>query len=128
AKSGVGFYRYVKGRKKPHGGMCRMVESPRVRRGPAPALAHSDQAARIRERLVPLLINQAARCLDRGTDAAGIDLAMVLAGAWAPHRGGPLRYAAEERGVVQIVEQLGQLAQTHGPRYEPSTGLKNMSP
>ena len=34
-----------------------------------------------------------------------IDLAMVLGTGWAPHRGGPLRYA-DERGLANVVEAL----------------------
>ena len=48
---------------------------------------------------------------------------MVLGTGWAPHRGGPLRYA-DERGLAAVVEALGGLAARHGRRFEPCGELK----
>ena len=55
--------------------------------------------------------------------AETIDLAMVLGTGWAPHRGGPLRYA-DERGLAAVVEALNGLAARHGRRFEPCQELK----
>ena len=52
-----------------------------------------------------------------------IDLAMVLGTGWAPHRGGPLRYA-DERGLANVVEALEALEAQHGRRFTPSIALK----
>ena len=51
-------------------------------------------------------------------NAAEIDLAMVLGTGWAPHRGGPLRYA-DERGLADVVRALTDLAGRLGPRFAP---------
>ena len=73
-----------------------------------------------RERMVLLMVNEAALGLSEGltANAAAIDLAMVLGTGWAPHRGGPLRYA-DDRGLADIVQALRTLAARHGRRFEP---------
>ena len=48
---------------------------------------------------------------------------MVLGTGWAPHRGGPLRYA-DERGPAAVVEALNGLAARHGRRFEPCAELR----
>ena len=63
-------------------------------------LARLPPAAQIREardRMVQSMVHEAKACLKEGVaaDAVTIDLAMVLGTGWAPHRGGPLRYAEE---------------------------------
>src|SRR2546427_8446342 len=76
-KAGRGFYLHPKG-KEPQ---------------PNPALAH--QASRItsglQSRMVLLMINEAARCLEEEivTDPADVDFAMVMGTGFAPFRGGP---------------------------------------
>jgi 3-hydroxyacyl-CoA dehydrogenase/enoyl-CoA hydratase/3-hydroxybutyryl-CoA epimerase len=83
------------------------------------------QAQQARERMVLLMVNEAAACLGEGlaSDAGHIDLAMVLGTGWAPHRGGPLRYA-DDRGPGEVVRALADLAQRLGPRFEPSADLR----
>jgi 3-hydroxyacyl-CoA dehydrogenase/enoyl-CoA hydratase/3-hydroxybutyryl-CoA epimerase len=56
-------------------------------------------------------------------DAATLDLAMVLGTGWAPHRGGPLRYA-DDRGRSDVVQALTALAARHGKRFEPCAELR----
>src|SRR5207245_9121412 len=83
------------------------------------------QLSQARDRLVLLMVNEAAACLDEGLadDDSRIDLAMVLGTGWAPHRGGPLRYA-DDRGRAEVVQALEALAQHFGPRFEPCPGLR----
>jgi 3-hydroxyacyl-CoA dehydrogenase/enoyl-CoA hydratase/3-hydroxybutyryl-CoA epimerase len=78
-----------------------------------------------RERMVLLMVNEAALAWSEGltANAAEIDLAMVLGTGWAPHRGGPLRYA-DDRGLADIVQALTNLATRHGRRFEPCAELK----
>ena len=74
-----------------------------------------------RERLVLLMVNEAAACLGEGLAATpeAIDLAMVLGTGWAPHRGGPLRYA-EDRGLDEVSQGIDRPAgERVGPRFEP---------
>ena len=51
-------------------------------------------------------------------DPNTLDLAMVLGSGWAPHRGGPIRYA-QDRGLANVVDALNQLAKRHGDRFAP---------
>jgi 3-hydroxyacyl-CoA dehydrogenase/enoyl-CoA hydratase/3-hydroxybutyryl-CoA epimerase len=51
-----------------------------------------------------------------------LDLAMVLGAGWAPHRGGPIRYARDQ-GTDKTIQSLIKWAQKYGPRYEPMPGL-----
>jgi 3-hydroxyacyl-CoA dehydrogenase/enoyl-CoA hydratase/3-hydroxybutyryl-CoA epimerase len=78
-----------------------------------------------RERMVLLMVNEAAMCLSEGLAerADVVDLAMVFGTGWAPHRGGPLRYA-DDRGVADVIKTLEQLARKHGPRFEPCQELR----
>jgi len=78
-----------------------------------------------RERMVCLMVNEAAACLAEGLaeSADVIDLAMVLGTGWAPHRGGPLRYA-DDRGAPDVVKTLETLAKQIGPRFEPCAELR----
>ncbi len=123
-KSGRGFY--LHGGKKPKVNtqaqeLLRGEQSSAVTAGAAGGGALSEG----RERMVLLMVNEAALGLSEGltADAAAIDLAMVLGTGWAPHRGGPLRYA-DDRGLADVVQALTTLAARHGRRFEPCAELK----
>jgi 3-hydroxyacyl-CoA dehydrogenase/enoyl-CoA hydratase/3-hydroxybutyryl-CoA epimerase len=124
-KTGKGFYVYAPGKKK-------QVNSEALAKlgaelgmkalaGPVP----EEQVREARERMVCLMVNEAAACLGEGlAERADIlDLAMVLGTGWAPHRGGPLRYA-DDRGAGDIVAALEGLAKRHGVRFEPCAELR----
>lgn len=89
------------------------------------ALPEAARVAEGRERMVLLMVNEAALGLSERLTASAeaLDLAMVLGAGWAPHRGGPLRYA-DERGLADIVQSLTTLAGRHGRRFEPCAELK----
>lgn len=128
-KSGAGFYRYRSGRKHPHRAAQLLLEQLGKSSG-VPALEPASPAEYMklaRERLVGLMINEAAQCLAEGIvkDAETLDLALVLGAGWAPHRGGPLTYARQQ-GLGQISARLEELARQHGPRYEPCPALRNV--
>jgi 3-hydroxyacyl-CoA dehydrogenase/enoyl-CoA hydratase/3-hydroxybutyryl-CoA epimerase len=78
-----------------------------------------------RERMVCLMVNEAAACLAEGLaeSADVIDLAMVMGTGWAPHRGGPLRYA-DDRGAGEMVKTLESLTREIGTRFEPCAELR----
>ncbi len=125
-KRGVGFYRYRRGRSRENDQAMRLVREVVPARSQEPA-SPRDQMAAARARLVGLMVNEAARCLGEGVaeSAEQIDLAMVLGSGWAPHRGGPLRYA-EQRGYSAVVDELAALAGRHGPRFEPCAELRRL--
>jgi 3-hydroxyacyl-CoA dehydrogenase/enoyl-CoA hydratase/3-hydroxybutyryl-CoA epimerase len=91
---------------------------------PAVDLPRAAWLAQARDRLVLLMVNEAARVLEEGLapDAETVDLAMVMGTGWAPHRGGPLQYA-DDRGLRDVVQALNTLAGRFGPRFEPAAGL-----
>jgi 3-hydroxyacyl-CoA dehydrogenase/enoyl-CoA hydratase/3-hydroxybutyryl-CoA epimerase len=127
-KTGFGFYRYLGKRKKPHRAALSLLpadvgreESQLMSKLP-PAM----QMREARERMVLLMVNEAAACLGErvAPDAETIDLAMVFGTGWAPHRGGPLHYA-DDRGLDNTVRSLKELAKRLGQRFEPSAELQS---
>jgi 3-hydroxyacyl-CoA dehydrogenase/enoyl-CoA hydratase/3-hydroxybutyryl-CoA epimerase len=123
-KSGRGFYLHAG--KKPRINM----QAQDLLRGEkfassAPALPPAARGTEGRERMVLLMVNEAALALSErlAANAETLDLAMVLGAGWAPHRGGPLRYA-DDRGLADIVQSLTTLATRHGRRFEPCAELK----
>lgn len=128
-KSGVGFYRH-RGKKNrvnelAQNALRAVYPSDDGMSASLPTAVRLQQA---RERMVLLMVNEAALCLaeELAEDAARIDLAMVLGTGWAPHRGGPLRYAAD-RGPDEVIRVLAELAQRMGPRFEPSAALHRLA-
>ncbi len=123
-KSGKGFYTY-RGKKTTVNELAENL----LRAGAAPAMSRALPAAvrlsEARERMVLLMVNEAALALSEGltADASALDLAMVLGCGWAPHRGGPLHYA-DDRGPADVVRKLEDLAGRHGKRFEPCAELR----
>jgi 3-hydroxyacyl-CoA dehydrogenase/enoyl-CoA hydratase/3-hydroxybutyryl-CoA epimerase len=126
-KNHVGFYRYQGKRVREHAAAMALVRQAIPTQG-LEAMSPNDLMAQARERMVLLMVNEAARCLGEGIaeSAEQIDLAMVLGSGWAPHRGGPLRYA-EQRGFGEVIEALTTLAGRLGTRFEPSQELRRLA-
>lgn len=118
-KTGRGFYRYRRGKRrgadsKPQ----QLAGSPEVRDLPAETL---------QERMVLAMINEAAVCLEDGVvrDPTDLDVAMVMGTGFPPFRGGPLRYA-DEMGIAVLHDRLSRLADAHGERFRPAAVLRDM--
>jgi 3-hydroxyacyl-CoA dehydrogenase/enoyl-CoA hydratase/3-hydroxybutyryl-CoA epimerase len=126
-KNGKGFYRYRGRRKKVNEFAVTVLRGESHVAAPyqMDAAPPAELMAAARERMVLLMVNEAAACLAEGLieNAEALDLAMVLGTGWAPHRGGPLRYAAD-RGIAPIVDALEELAKHYGPRFEPTAELR----
>jgi 3-hydroxyacyl-CoA dehydrogenase len=132
-KTGLGFYRYQGKKKTVHtealaklrGQMSESGDHLAAELAPRGLTPDLDSA---RERMVCLMVNEGAAALAEGLAASAdvIDLAMVLGTGWAPHRGGPLRYA-DDRAAREIVKVLEGLTQKLGPRFEPCPELRNRS-
>ncbi len=84
--------------------------------------------ALLRDRLVLVMVNEAARVLEEAVVAApeDVDFGMIMGTGWAPFRGGPLRYA-DTRGLPEIVARLNELAATAGPHFRPAKRLRELA-
>jgi 3-hydroxyacyl-CoA dehydrogenase/enoyl-CoA hydratase/3-hydroxybutyryl-CoA epimerase len=125
-KSGRGFYVHEGKKAQVHSAAQSLLQGAA---GAAPELlsklsptVHQREA---RERMVLLMVNEAALALSEGlTDSAEhLDLAMVMGVGWAPHRGGPLCYA-DTRSLQNVVNALTERAARQGKRFEPCAELK----
>jgi 3-hydroxyacyl-CoA dehydrogenase/enoyl-CoA hydratase/3-hydroxybutyryl-CoA epimerase len=129
-KSGKGFYSHEGKQKTVHAAAMIAVQSALGTQGDGllKKLPPPVQMQQARERMVCLMVNEAALCVGEGLadTAEAIDLAMVFGTGWAPHRGGPLHYA-DDRGAADIVRVLDDLAKRLGPRFEPCAELRRRS-
>ena len=133
-KSSAGFYKYegktqsanellTQWRRGLHG-------DPEGADGPViPTDRHRDPRLQLNEtelahRLVFLMVNEAARCLEEKVVESpdDADYGMILGTGFAPFRGGPLRFA-EHFGLKKIVEEMERLAQTDD-KFAPCEILK----
>jgi len=112
-KSGGGFYKYEGRQQSPN-------ESVAKWRRAGSAKNDVDLA----QRLMFLMINEAARCIEEKVveSPEDADYGMILGTGFAPHRGGPLRFA-EHFGVKKMVEEMNRLAQSDD-KFEPCDILK----
>jgi 3-hydroxyacyl-CoA dehydrogenase/enoyl-CoA hydratase/3-hydroxybutyryl-CoA epimerase len=124
-KTGAGFFRHKKGRQKKHYGLQRAL-ADLAQPGSRDILSVADRHKHVSARLAGLMVNEAVRCLAEGlADRDSIDTAMVLGGAWPPHRGGPIRYA-EQRGLKAMAAELTEWSLRLGPRFEPCAKLVDL--
>jgi len=119
-KSGKGFYEYRNGRVA---GVNRIVLGLREAEDKA-GLAREQ----LQERMVLLMINEAARCLEERIveDPRDVDFAMIMGTGFAPFRGGPLRYA-DTVGIGRITEDLQRLSKSREPQFAPCERLIEMT-
>jgi 3-hydroxyacyl-CoA dehydrogenase/enoyl-CoA hydratase/3-hydroxybutyryl-CoA epimerase len=129
-KAGQGFYRYRGRRRKVNETAVTVLRGHSHVAAPyqMDAAPPAEMMAVGRERMVLLMVNEAAACLKEGlaSSADAIDLAMVLGSGWAPHRGGPLRYA-DDRGRTDVVKALAELGRQYGARFEPCEALRRQT-
>lgn len=121
-KSGTGFYVFPKekgAKETPNDALAFLQTNGKGR-------AQDD--ATLRDRMLLVMINEAARCLEEGVVAApeDVDFGMIFGTGWAPFRGGPLRYA-DTRGVADIVAHLEKLKTEVAPYFEPCAKLRDMA-
>ena len=127
-KGGAGFYRYGGGRAR-----------RRARRQPAfdmsvygdiglPKRRARPSRAVVRDRLLFLMVNEAARVLQEGVveSATEVDLGMVLGTGFPPFRGGLLRFA-DDLGLAYARSTLQRFRSEHGDRYRPCRLLADLA-
>jgi 3-hydroxyacyl-CoA dehydrogenase/enoyl-CoA hydratase/3-hydroxybutyryl-CoA epimerase len=119
-KAGKGFYKYRNG-----ADASPNKEAVKLR---PPGQTKAPPREEIEQRLVLLVINEAARCLEERlvATAGEVDLAMVMGTGFAPFRGGPLRYA-DSIAIARVVEDLKRFTDRAGPHYAPCGLLLEMA-
>jgi 3-hydroxyacyl-CoA dehydrogenase / enoyl-CoA hydratase / 3-hydroxybutyryl-CoA epimerase len=119
-KNGHGFYTYRNGR-------AGKVNSDvmQFQTGKSAAALTRQQLQR---RMVLLMVNEAARCVEEGIvdGADDADFGMVMGTGFAPFRGGPLAFADSE-GLPRLVEEMRKLEESDGERFAPCELLKSMA-
>jgi 3-hydroxyacyl-CoA dehydrogenase/enoyl-CoA hydratase/3-hydroxybutyryl-CoA epimerase len=113
-KTGAGFYKYEGKAQTPNDSLPR----------PEPASTPAATAEELTHRLIFLMVNEAARCVEEGVvdSPEDADYGMILGTGFAPFRGGPLRFA-EHFGIKRAVEELERLARTE-KKFTPCEILK----
>jgi 3-hydroxyacyl-CoA dehydrogenase/enoyl-CoA hydratase/3-hydroxybutyryl-CoA epimerase len=131
-KTGAGFYKYEGKTQMPNDQLLQwrvVAGGADPGRGESstksqPASSPPPTADDIALRLVLLMVNEAARCVEEGVvdSPEDADYGMILGTGFAPFRGGPLRFA-EHFGLNRIVEELERLARTE-EKFTPCEILK----
>src|SRR5207244_1395189 len=120
-KTGAGFYKYEGKTNKPNESLMQLrvvagggdpgrgEGSTKSQPGSSPPATDVD----IAHRLVFLMVNEAARCVEEKVvdSPEDADYGMILGTGFAPFRGGPLRFA-EHFGLKKVVDELDRLART----------------
>ena len=119
-KTGRGFYEYRNGRVA---GVNRFATDLRE-----PDDKASLTREQLQDRMVLLMINEAARCLEERIvdDPRDVDFGMVMGTGFAPFRGGPLRHA-DRIGIAKVTEDLERLTRTRERQFDPSDLLIEMT-
>ena len=112
-KSGAGFYKYEGKQQSPNESLVQWRRAGSARND-----------VDLANRLMFLMINEAARCIEEEVVEApeDADYGMILGTGFAPHRGGPLRFA-EHFGLKKVIDEMNRLAQSDD-RFEPCEILK----
>jgi 3-hydroxyacyl-CoA dehydrogenase/enoyl-CoA hydratase/3-hydroxybutyryl-CoA epimerase len=135
-KTGAGFYKYEGKTQTPNESLAQwrhgLHGDPEGAEGPViPPDQHRDPRAvsglndtELVHRLVFLMVNEAARCVEEKVvdSPEDADYGMILGTGFAPFRGGPLRFA-EHFGLNKVVNELERLAQSD-EKFSPCELLK----
>jgi len=119
-KSGRGFYLHAKG-KEP------TLNADTTNFRPS-ATNHQSPITNYQDRMVLLMVNESARCLEEEIvpDPADIDFAMIMGTGFAPFRGGPLRYA-DSVGAANIVAAMNRLVDSGATHFAPCNLLRDLA-
>lgn len=84
--------------------------------------------SQIWRRLVYLMVNEAALCLQQGTISSPEDgdVGAVFGLGFPPFLGGPFRYL-DATGIGHVVSEMENLSSAHGGRFEPAPILVHMA-
>jgi 3-hydroxyacyl-CoA dehydrogenase / enoyl-CoA hydratase / 3-hydroxybutyryl-CoA epimerase len=114
-KSGAGFYKYEGKQQTPN----EALQSWRQESGEKFGLEN------ITNRLVYLMVNEAARCLEENVVATpeDADYGMILGTGFPVYRGGPLRFA-ESVGLKKVVTDMDGIHSRAGEKFAPCDLLR----
>lgn len=118
-KSGTGFYRHNRRARSINPEVLGMLDRSQV---------HSVGDTVIQKRLIYLMINEAARCLEEGIvdEPHAVDVGMIFGTGFPPFRGG-LLYYADKIGIGEVVDELSRYQeQYHSVRFAPCEYLKGL--
>ena len=120
-KTGAGFYKYEGKTHKPNESLMQwrvVAGGGDPGRGEAstksqPGSSFPATDVDLAHRLVFLMVNEAARCVEEKVvdSPEDADYGMILGTGFTPFRGGPLRFA-EHFGLKKVVDELERLAQS----------------
>jgi 3-hydroxyacyl-CoA dehydrogenase/enoyl-CoA hydratase/3-hydroxybutyryl-CoA epimerase len=118
-KSERGFYLYNAKTPEPNTGLSLFQEKD---------WAKDFGSEELQKRMVLLMVNEAARCLEEGivVEPADVDFAMIMGTGFAPFCGGPLRYA-DTMGAGKLVDEMKRLADEGFIQFAPSDLLKSVA-
>lgn len=124
-KTRKGFYLYEDKKKRPNPDLAGTIQSYQAESGLKPATILDED---IVARMVLLMVNEAARCLEEGTveKPAYLDMAMLMGTGFPVYRGGVCRYA-DAIGIDVVVETLHRYSDIYGARFEPARLLLEMN-
>jgi 3-hydroxyacyl-CoA dehydrogenase/enoyl-CoA hydratase/3-hydroxybutyryl-CoA epimerase len=119
-KSGKGFYIHSKNANEPR-------INPYIDRYKTDAPYARLTREELSNRMVLLMINEAARCLEGGIveDPADVDFGMIMGTGFAPFLGGPLRLA-DSIGLPSLVNEMKRLAEDE-LRFSPCNYLQSLA-
>jgi len=80
------------------------------------------------QRMVLLMVNEAARCVEEGivSGPEDVDLAMVMGAGFAPFRGGPLRHT-DTVGVANLLRAMNELVDAGEQHFAPCALLMDLA-
>jgi 3-hydroxyacyl-CoA dehydrogenase/enoyl-CoA hydratase/3-hydroxybutyryl-CoA epimerase len=118
-KSGRGFYVFEGSSEKPADDLAFLQHD---------GVARTQDDGTLLDRMVLIMVNEAARCLEEGVVGSpeDVDFGMIFGTGFAPFRGGPLRHA-DSIGAAEIVKRLRRLQETVAPHFEPCARLVAMA-
>ncbi|HEX4641265.1 MAG TPA: 3-hydroxyacyl-CoA dehydrogenase NAD-binding domain-containing protein, partial [Chthoniobacterales bacterium] len=114
-KTGAGFYKYEGKQQTPNESLQQWRQESGEKFGPE----------NITNRLVYLMVNEAARCLEEKVVATpeDADYGMVLGTGFPVYRGGPLRYV-ESVGLKKVVADMDGIRSRSGEKFAPCDLLR----
>lgn len=112
-KTGQGFYLY------PKGSQANDKNPDLAKLQGTPSSSRVDRDT-LQDRMVLLMINEAARCLEEDVVEApeDVDFGMIMGTGWAPFRGGPLRYA-DTITLPLIAKKMAHLQGSVSDHFQP---------